>query len=478
MDGVLTNDEAYSWRVTQHSPLQILELNRGDANPPLSYLLQKLWVSVAGDSVVSLRSLSVTCGLAAAMIAIVCFRSARTPPERAWRWEHLCLLGLLLVHPLLCRQFLTARMYALGILFAGLTSLLLIKSFTVENGIARFLIPYGVAAAGFAWTHYYAFFALAGQWVFAGATLIREWSQGRRTAVGSWLRVASWGGAVAVLLYAPWWPIFLEQRRDVEVSFWIPALGWETTARTFVVWGAGIPYDQAPWSILIVWAACIVVLVCHADWLTSLFLVQAAAPWCFATAYSWTTGSSIVYDRYFTFGAYAWVCFIAMSWSRITLVPLKAAVGVFLGGLMLWGFVDEVSKWPKGPPPHEEAAAFLKEHYRKGDVCWVDWAPDVNTLRYYLAMEGMRQVNVRCRFTPPAGRGHVVHLASLSADDVFLGDFPEGKRIWKCGPNKTLTFATPPGMAETQRHTFQGQDGSFYTVVLLERAKEPENAEP
>jgi len=127
-----------------------------------------------------------------------------------------------------------------------------------------------------------------------------------------------------------------------------------------------------------------------------------------------------------------------------------------------------VCSWPLGPPPHEEAARFLKENYREGDVCWVDWAPEVNTLRYYLAMEGMRQVNVRCRFVPHFGKGHQVHMASLDSGDLFFGDFPEGKRIWRCAPQQNLVVAPPPGMVETQRRTFEGPKRSFYTVVLLE----------
>ncbi|MCI0640015.1 MAG: hypothetical protein L0Y72_07680 [Gemmataceae bacterium] len=274
-----------------------------------------------------------------------------------------------------------------------------------------------------------------------------------------------------MLLTAPLWPLFFAQQRDVQELFWIPPVTWDSVWRILVPWATG--FDPWPGDVYLMvgWLCAALVLVWHADRLAVFFLLQAVVPWLLAIGYSLITGRSILYDRYLSFACFAWVCFVGISWSRMAMGMTKLVVGVFFGSMTLFAAIEYISKWPTERPPHEAAATFLKENYQEGDVCWVDWAPEVNTLRYYLAQEGMREPNVRCRLTPHFGRGHVVHQGSLSAYDLFTGDFPEGKRIWRCGPTAHLTERTPPGMVDSLRRTWEGPKGSFYSIILFEPPK-------
>ncbi|MCI0739717.1 MAG: hypothetical protein L0Y72_11790 [Gemmataceae bacterium] len=381
------------------------------------------------------------------------------------------LVLLLALHPLLLQLACTARMYALGIFFTGLSSLILWKSLHSATSCSVSLLLYGVTAGAFAWTHYFAFFTITAQLLFVVWYLFALTRQRETAQAGRWLLGACWSTGAILILTAPLLPLFLAQQQDVQALFWIPPVSWESVWRILVPWATGFdPWPQDVY-LMLPWLCAVVVLVWHADRLAAFFLLQGVVPWVLAIGYSLITGRSILYDRYLSFACFAWVCFVGISWSRMPMGTTKALVGAFFGSMTLFAAVDYIGKWPTRPPPHEAAAAFLKEEYQEGDVCWVDWAPEVNTLRYYLAQEGMRDANVRCQFTRYLGVGHVVHRGSLSVHDFFEGDFPEGKRIWRCGPRKDLQERTPPGMIETLRRTWEGPKGSFYSIILFELAK-------
>lgn len=56
---VLSVDEAFSWRLAQYAPADLIRRTAADVHPPLYYLLLKVWLAVAGDSPGSLRGFSV-----------------------------------------------------------------------------------------------------------------------------------------------------------------------------------------------------------------------------------------------------------------------------------------------------------------------------------------------------------------------------------------------------------------------------------
>jgi hypothetical protein len=53
---VLSNDEAYSWRITQDQATDLVFRTRADANPPFYYLLLQCWAQLWGTSPWALRS--------------------------------------------------------------------------------------------------------------------------------------------------------------------------------------------------------------------------------------------------------------------------------------------------------------------------------------------------------------------------------------------------------------------------------------
>jgi len=316
VNGVLTNDEAYTWRALQYSFAEILERDRSDANPPLSYLFQGAWASCAGDSISELRFLSLLCGLLAVVLA-VSSRSRGLSQTRRWLPDIVSPAMLLAIHPLLVSQWLTARMYAPGITLTGLTSFLLLQAVDLRDRPLPWLLGYAIAAAAFAWTHYFAFFTLAGQLAATAVYLAMQTTSGKRAEVIQWLVSASWVLGLAILVYSPWLPVFLAQRSDVQHGFWIEPVSWRSVTNILVPWATGVPASHADWLFIAAWVGVIAVLVYHANWVGWFFLTQAVVPWVLAVGYSIVTERSILYDRYFSFAAYAWLCFIGMSWARM-----------------------------------------------------------------------------------------------------------------------------------------------------------------
>src|SRR5205807_2526882 len=75
---ILTNDESFSWRLTQYPPAEVIQRTGADVHPPLYYLLLQGWVTIWGDSPAALRGLSVLFGvLAVFMVYLLSLETAR-----------------------------------------------------------------------------------------------------------------------------------------------------------------------------------------------------------------------------------------------------------------------------------------------------------------------------------------------------------------------------------------------------------------
>ncbi|MCI0739996.1 MAG: hypothetical protein L0Y72_13205 [Gemmataceae bacterium] len=429
------------------------------------------------DSTVALRSISVVCAFLTAFVAWSVARHSldlrNRLGEKTSLWIGAFTFFLVAVNPTTVHHAFTARMYAQGTLFAALTSLLLLRAILAEKRYWLVWGLYGLAAAALAYTHYFAFFTLFAQGLFLTVYLGVCWRREGFAAVERSIFGVCVAAGVAILLYAPWIPVLRYQMTDVHASFWIPDVTWDEARRVFSSWATGL--DLAPgWegdAFLLVWLACAGYLVFYAGWTGWFFLVQAVVPWVMCIAYSELTGRSIFLERCLAFANFALLCFIGISWARVPNYMTRVGLAAFFGATTVFGLINKVSTWCFETPAIAQAAQHLKENYRAGDVIWATGAADVNRMRFYLAQEGLREVNVRCHYAPQFGRGHVVHVASLTSDDIFWSSHPEGKRIWKSGPRLELGGHFVPGMSETWRRRYEGPKATHYSLILFEPAK-------
>ncbi len=446
---ILTWDEAFSWRLTQY-PLGDMCLRTGaDVHPPLHYILLQAWVSIWGTSELALRGLSVLCSVLGIVFAFLACREAVRlfDPTRS--------VGTTLGGPAFCALLLalnaaqalaarTARMYALGILLAALTSWLLLKA--LRGGERRWLwwTAYGVALAAFCLTHNYALFTAVAQAAFVvGLVVYQAWrhlrapdptlAQGRGGFSGM-----VYAGALAAILYSPWLPFLLEQTRQVRQSFWIEPITPDVVEKTFFSWAAGTvqpPDASGTWWLVLVGAAVVGTLWWSgpAGW---FFFLQAGAPWLGGIGFSILSGRPVFLERCLVFGQVAWAAYWGVVWSRLGSWPARAILALGLLTTNLHGLYHTIEKLPEHPPGIVQAAAFLQVHAGAEETIWVSGPADVNRLRYYLSQVGERKWTIRCTHSPFAD-GHVVHAAALQAEDVAHGNVATPGRFWAAGSRNT-----------------------------------------
>lgn len=432
------------------------------------------WEAVCGDSPWALRGLSVLlAALTVPLTYATCLAALSGIGRMASpsRGGALFAAFLVAVHPAQVGPGQTARMYPLGVFLAALSSWLLVKALARPREPLLAWTCYGITAAALAYTHYYGLFALAAHGLFAAVYVGAQlWVLGWRQARGlvGWLVFA---GIVVAGLFAPWLPAFVQQQGDVRDNFWIPQVSFDEAERVFWTWCTGLAYldswERAAWLVVLLgslgWT------VYSRSWASGFFLIQAVVPWLLSIAWSLWSGRSIFYDRYLTFAQWALLCYWGTVFAGLPGWPWRLLLVAIVGSSAAW----EV-QWHSrsGPPALAQAAAFLKEHYQPGDEVWTDSPAASNRLRYYAAQEGLRDIPVKCSVHFAGVKGHIVHLSSLSGEDILpaapLANMP--RRFWQAGPH--AAGDAPAGARKVLAATFQ-EGAESYSMLLCEKAPPP-----
>jgi hypothetical protein len=466
---LLTSDESFSWRLTTYPVGEMCARTAADVHPPLYYLLLQAWIGVWGDSAAALRALSVLLGLAAVgLLYLAVVEAARwsSSAPSAGRSGALLSALLLAISAAQVTASRTARMYALGTLLAALTAWLLLKALRGGQRRWGWWSAYGLALAAFCLTHNYAGFTALAQAVFVvGVVIRRTWT---RQPVWPVACSFAYAGILAVILYSPWLPVFLEQTQQVRQSFWIGPITSDLLQRMFFSWATGmeVPVDgTAVW-----WLLLLGITVAATAWRAGpggwFFLIQAAAPWVGGILFSLLAGRPIVLARCLVFGQLAWAGYWGVAWSRLESWPARALLGVFLVSMYGQGLVQALAVVPDRPPALAEAAAFLRQHASGDETIWVATPWEVNQLRFYLEQAGASHLAVRCPYSPFA-KGHMVHIAALSAEDVAFGPAESENqpgRYWVAGMAQPA-FANQGQLIASYRF---GEGTDSYSLSLFE----------
>lgn len=198
-------DEGVTATIAQRDLGTLTRWTANDIQPPLYYYLVAGWGRLAGWSEWALRFPSAFFAvLALPLLAMVGFRLTRLPGA-AW-------LAVLLAafHPLLVYYGQEARMYMLLVCLSVFLAYLLLRIGDSPGPAWPLWLAYVLAATAAVYTHYFAFFLLAG---LACAWLLER--PGRS-------RVLRFAGAnlAMLVLYLPWFTILLTQLR-VDRSYWL-----------------------------------------------------------------------------------------------------------------------------------------------------------------------------------------------------------------------------------------------------------------
>lgn len=353
-DRSLSLAEAVSWRFTQFPFLEFLQRAAADTHPAGYYVLLRVWLeSGVPDSTFWMRFLSVIL----ATLGVLAMYWAGSALFRS-RWVGLTAALLTAVSAFQVPYAWEASMYSLGLFLFPVCLALLIKTLRVRKPgwAAWYGALFGISAAAFLHTHYYALFSIAA--LAAGTVGYFAWrTLQRRTNVFrySHAKAAIGGVFLALLLFIPWVPVLRSQYAAATEQGLImderPI--FNTIARMFV--GSGVPFERT--------AAVIAALVAGGILLAALIAGKSKEDMlvtlCFVAPF---IGAFFVpavpHDRYFAFASLALILLTARA---ISFIPRSARTAV-LGVLVMGGMWSTVALWQSMPFSDSSGARSVAQH--------------------------------------------------------------------------------------------------------------------
>jgi mannosyltransferase len=220
-------DELYTeWFAARSFTELWTDVPKFETHPPFYYSILKLWTLLFGNSELGLRSLSVAFSLATVFTVAISGRLL----DAGLQGRAAGLLGALLlaVNYASIREAQNARPYALqGLVctIAILSALMLVSRLRQPapgaDRPADWLAPaavLGLSAGLGLWIHNTGFFIAAGLWLGLAITLVATPAEQRPRN----LLIYFSAGLLALLVWAPYLPIFLDQsQRFMGLAFWL-----------------------------------------------------------------------------------------------------------------------------------------------------------------------------------------------------------------------------------------------------------------
>jgi mannosyltransferase len=388
-------DEASSWRTASFPLPEMMQSLRMNVHLPLYYLTLRVWMGVFGESVPTLRGLSIACGAITVFLmglfgrelygySIVAEVDAEpghgsdgdgedlAPDRICWqaRAFGLATAALVAVSPYQVLASIEARMYAVGTMVTALGAYLLLRALRDTAGRWSWA-AYGLASIALLYTHHYGLFTVAAQ--FAFLTLYCVWLLGagaRDEARRLGMRVGIVGAGVA-LAYVPAAQFLVVQTGRVREDYWIAPLAWRTIPETF---GQFLVPVEAPgpaplwgWAVFVAVAGCVAIVAPRARLGDALVLACMLGPM-IASAFV-STVVPVWVPRYFRFAHLFVLTALALAIWRLSRVSRAARLSSF-ASLTAVFLTANVSFWralelDSGPGPRGAVARLLDE--RQGD---------------------------------------------------------------------------------------------------------------
>lgn len=429
-------DEAFSWRLIHFSFAEMIARDAQDVHPPLYYVLLQGWSKGFGTSLLALRMFSVVCS-ATALWAGYLFTTFACKSRKVG----FLAVTLLAISGWDISYAWEARMYSLGMIFAFLSSYALLKA--LRNVSLKWSLIYGVSAAALIYTHYYGYFTVAAQGVFALIFLVRQ-KNWRLTIY------AAVAGLLAIALYAPWIPIFLRQNGQVRASYWVPPIAITSIPDTFYQFF--VPTKEIPphhWPIVLLSVLPIIVVMLLWAWLflkrniqrdAAIFIaLLGVVPFIAGIIVSFS-GRSLYNDRFFAFAGIFIFCGIAYALISIpNKIIRRVGIAFVIIGLMAsfvryWNELDIVHR-----PGAHAATQYVFEQKSSSDPVLVS-SPYV-----YFAIENY----ATDEFLSPIA----VHLFSQTGELSHFSGGPIMVQSDIVGPNDIAKYSGTVWVIDTTGYT-------------------------
>lgn len=412
-------DEAFSWVMSSHAPGTIWSISATDVHPPLYYLVLKGWIALFGDSLTSLRGLSVFASVVATALGVwlTCLLATRRAA---------CIAAILLVLlPIAVRYSHEVRMYALlSVWMTGATLALVYWVMTPSRQAV--LAAYALLITAGLYTHYFAVVGVMVHWLFLLVSRNLAGDDGPRLI----LRPAWWiANLAAALLFLPWLPMFVAQLGQSSNLGWIGPVTLDSIPSVFWQYltldnGAELP-AAVRWALVMAIAAVCVWCVKRdrqPQRLSLLLVVYLWAP--LLVVFLVSLQFPLFVARYFLFSALGLPMLLGIALDglagdhrRLAVLGLMALIACEVLGLRnLYGEYDTTNA--DGRKTRERInliAELIERRYQPGDQVIVlnyFWYPSlvyygtgpVKPLLYApVASDGGDVCRVYCRFKAPYG---------------------------------------------------------------------------
>lgn len=225
----LWHDEAFSALLIKYSWGEMTYRIGLDVHPPMYYYFLRIWSYVFGNSLWSLRGMSVLFGVATIIATYLLVKKVFANNTTA-----LIAASLVALNPFQIQYVTEARMYTMGAFFVVLTAYLLVialhhtKNYYNPTGhiprpswkrLIGSYAAFTICASILTYIHYYLLFSVAALGLFG---LFYLWKTFRwQISRYGWLILSGLGIGV---LFLPWLKIFLFQYKQVGAGYWIPPM--------------------------------------------------------------------------------------------------------------------------------------------------------------------------------------------------------------------------------------------------------------
>ncbi len=354
------HDEGFSLMLASRSPLDIWLGSARDVHPPLYYEILHFWTEIFGNSVLSVRSLSLVAGI------IVVWLGYQIAFMISKKRNVALLAGLLLsLNPFLIRYSQEVRMYGILGVFLLIAIIGLIKvSKDSKDWFGYVLYVIGVSAG--LYTHYFTAMVVIAFWIYIVSiyfiknkiTLITNWRW--------WL-----ANILALLIFLPWVPSMMAQFTRAQ------GLGWlsKTSIRTLndTVWQFITFTDARQILILIYWLVPILILglvayVCIKDRskekFSRLLALFTFLPLIMAIMISFIR--PVFHERYFVFSAIGLCLMMALAIYYIFLNNKYLAISIALI-IVLIQLVGIRNVYAQSNHQMSRVMGFINQNYQAGD---------------------------------------------------------------------------------------------------------------
>lgn len=417
----LWHDEAFSALYLRYNWGEMMHRIVLDVHPPLYYIVLRFWSYIFGDSLLSLRGMSIVFGILTVWAGYLLVKKAFNNNSYA-----LLAAFFLAINPFQIQYALEARMYTLGTFCVLLAGYFLVRA--LESGSKKEWLLFAVTAAAGFYTHYYVAFSVLAMGLYALYHVI---------STGSWkaslrdnqLVNLAWASILSLVFYAPWIPALLEQIARVQGGYWIgPMDSWAIPGTVWKMAMGGSGINRPTLAIAAVAALVLVVYFIRqykerAKWLVVLSVVVP-----FVSAILLSMVNDIYLDRYFVFASTFFSILIALALAAIPKSTVRSTLIVVFTGMSLvafwqnWAVMDvkDFGSSVHKKPGVSGAASYLNSQVGPNDQIYFGSSLIFFTFKYY------NETDIQPKLMSGStleGIPHYSGTAIMTEDDLVLNDY-------------------------------------------------------